>query len=81
MNTFKIIVFVLKNYIHHFLIVAANQPNIHPGSITSTGRQRVGSSTATSTQQAQLIGGGISPTLFTSPVSSSNLRKLWFICF
>ncbi|EEB15553.1 histone-arginine methyltransferase CARM1, putative [Pediculus humanus corporis] len=45
----------------------SNPPNIHPGSITSTGRQRVGSSTATSTQQAQLIGGGISPTLFTSP--------------
>lgn len=46
-----------------------NQPNIHPGSITSTGRQRVGPGTATSTQAAQLIGGGISPTLFTSPVS------------
>lgn len=48
---------------------AGNQPNIHPGSITSTGRQRVGPGTATSTQAAQLIGGGISPTLFTSPVS------------
>jgi hypothetical protein len=48
---------------------AGNQPNIHPGSITSTGRQRVGTGTATSTQAAQLIGGGISPTLFTSPVS------------
>lgn len=47
------------------------QPNIHPGSITSTGRQRAGPGpgTATSTGAAQLIGGGISPTLFTSPVS------------
>ncbi|KAJ9587860.1 hypothetical protein L9F63_018732, partial [Diploptera punctata] len=49
------------------LIGLGNQPNIHPGSITSTGRQRVGPGTATSTQAAQLIGGGISPTLFTSP--------------
>nr|CAD7459332.1 unnamed protein product [Timema tahoe] len=52
------------------LIGLGNQPNIHPGSISSTGRQRVGpgSGTATSTQAAQLIGGGISPTLFTSPM-------------
>lgn len=45
-------------------LVTVPQPNIHPGSISSTGRQRV--STATSTAGAQLIGGGISPTLFTS---------------
>ncbi|VVC42695.1 Hypothetical protein CINCED_3A009103 [Cinara cedri] len=44
--------------------VTIPQPNIHPGSISSTGRQRI--STATSTAGAQLIGGGISPTLFTS---------------
>jgi histone-arginine methyltransferase CARM1 len=44
-------------------LVTVPQPNIHPGSISSTGRQRV--STATSTAGAQLIGGGISPTLFT----------------
>nr|CAD7427087.1 unnamed protein product [Timema monikensis] len=50
-----------------------NPPNIHPGSISSTGRQRVGpgSGTATSTQAAQLIGGGISPTLFTSPLANA----------
>jgi len=47
-----------------YKIVTVPQPNIHPGSISSTGRQRV--STATSTAGAQLIGGGISPTLFTS---------------
>lgn len=51
------------------LIGLVTQPNIHPGSITSTGRQRAGPGpgTATSTGAAQLIGGGISPTLFTSP--------------
>ncbi|XP_066996970.2 histone-arginine methyltransferase CARMER isoform X2 [Anabrus simplex] len=49
------------------LMGLGGQPNIHPGSITSTGRQRIISGTATSTQAAQLIGGGISPTLFTSP--------------
>ncbi|XP_054279771.1 histone-arginine methyltransferase CARMER isoform X2 [Macrosteles quadrilineatus] len=49
--------------------VPVSQPNIHPGSISSTGRQRAGPGpgTATSTGAAQLIGGGISPTLFTSP--------------
>jgi hypothetical protein len=56
-----------------------NQPNIHPGSITSTGRQRVGPGTATSTQAAQLIGGGISPTLFTSPVSM-HINKERYTC-
>lgn len=45
------------------------QPNIHPGSISSTGRQRAGPGPGTGTSAAQLIGGGISPTLFTSPVS------------
>lgn len=50
--------------IKYLIIVTIPQPNIHPGSISSTGRQRV--STATSTAGAQLIGGGISPTLFTS---------------
>ncbi|GLH16419.1 Histone-arginine methyltransferase CARMER [Gryllus bimaculatus] len=56
----------LGKQLSHNLILGS-QPNIHPGSITSTGRQRIGSGTATSTQAAQLIGGGISPTLFTSP--------------
>ncbi|XP_023248191.1 histone-arginine methyltransferase CARMER [Copidosoma floridanum] len=46
------------------------QPNIHPGSITSTGRGRVAVS-ATSTQAAQLIGGGITPNMFTSPTTQS----------
>lgn len=46
------------------LIALTNQPNIHPGCISSTGRGR---GNATSTQAAQLIGGGISPSLFTSP--------------
>ncbi|XP_058788875.1 histone-arginine methyltransferase CARMER isoform X2 [Phymastichus coffea] len=41
------------------------QPNIHPGLISSTGRTRVAVS-ATSTQAAQLIGGGITPNMFTS---------------
>uniref|UniRef100_A0A1B6CGN0 type I protein arginine methyltransferase n=2 Tax=Clastoptera arizonana TaxID=38151 RepID=A0A1B6CGN0_9HEMI len=51
------------------LIGLVSQPNIHPGSISSTGRQRTGPGpgNATSTGAAQLIGGGISPTLFTSP--------------
>ncbi|XP_046405920.1 histone-arginine methyltransferase CARMER isoform X3 [Ischnura elegans] len=55
------------------LDLLGNQPNIHPGSISSTGRQRVGQRTATSTQATQLIGGGISPTLFTS---SKHVRTL-----
>lgn len=42
------------------------QPNIHPGCISSTGRGRVAAS-PTSTHTAQLIGGAISPSLFTSP--------------
>ncbi|KAK9889475.1 hypothetical protein WA026_004749 [Henosepilachna vigintioctopunctata] len=41
-------------------------PNIHPGCISSTGRGRVVAS-PTSTHTAQLIGGAISPSLFTSP--------------
>lgn len=41
-------------------------PNIHPGCIPSTGRGRVAAS-PTSTHTAQLIGGAISPSLFTSP--------------
>lgn len=49
---------------------AGGQPNIHPGSISSTGRGRVGG-TATSTQAAQLIGGGITPNMFTSPATVS----------
>ncbi|XP_023015616.1 arginine methyltransferase 4 isoform X1 [Leptinotarsa decemlineata] len=44
----------------------ASQPNIHPGCISSTGRGRVAAS-PTSTHTAQLIGGAISPSLFTSP--------------
>lgn len=54
----------MYNKLSFYIIVTVPQPNIHPGSISSTGRQRV--STATSTAGAQLIGGGISPTLFTS---------------
>ncbi|XP_043497710.1 histone-arginine methyltransferase CARMER isoform X1 [Polistes fuscatus] len=50
------------------LLAIGGQPNIHPGSITSTGRGRVGG-TATSTQAAQLIGGGITPNMFTSPAT------------
>lgn len=46
-------------------------PSIHPGSISSTGRQR--SSTATSTVSSQLIGGGISPTLFTQTAPSHQI--------
>lgn len=42
------------------------QPAIHPGCIPSTGRGRVAVS-PTSTHTAQLIGGAISPSLFTSP--------------
>ncbi|CAL1679152.1 unnamed protein product [Lasius platythorax] len=49
------------------LLAIGGQPNIHPGSISSTGRGRVG--TATSTQAAQLIGGGITPNMFTSPAT------------
>jgi len=52
-----------------YLFLTGSQPNIHPGSISSTGRQRVALATATSTQAAQLIGGGITPTLFTAQVS------------
>lgn len=65
---------------HEFLLVCfvavSQAPNIHPGSISSTGRQRPGP-TATSTGGAQLIGGGVSPTLFTSPVCS----YLFWLCF
>lgn len=50
------------------------QPNIHPGLISSTGRGRVG--TATSTQAAQLIGGGITPNMFTSPATVSSISFL-----
>ncbi|KAJ8681772.1 hypothetical protein QAD02_017564 [Eretmocerus hayati] len=49
-------------------LLTISQPNIHPGSISSTGRGRVAVS-ATSTQAAQLIGGGITPNMFTSPTS------------
>lgn len=55
---------------HFFFSVTGGQPNIHPGSISSTGRGRVGG-TATSTQAAQLIGGGITPNMFTSPATVS----------
>jgi len=57
--------------------VTGGQPNIHPGSISSTGRGRVGG-TATSTQAAQLIGGGITPNMFTSPATVSTIRKISF---
>ncbi|XP_050308720.1 histone-arginine methyltransferase CARMER [Anthonomus grandis grandis] len=46
-----------------------SQPNIHPGCIPSTGRGRVAAS-PTSTHTAQLIGGAISPSLFTSPAGA-----------
>ncbi|XP_031781002.1 histone-arginine methyltransferase CARMER isoform X6 [Nasonia vitripennis] len=52
--------------VHSSTLIAVGQPNIHPGLISSTGRGRV-SVSATSTQAAQLIGGGITPNLFTSP--------------
>ncbi|XP_017775045.1 PREDICTED: histone-arginine methyltransferase CARMER isoform X2 [Nicrophorus vespilloides] len=48
------------------------QPSIHPGCISSTGRGRVAAS-PTSTQTAQLIGGAISPSLFTTPNVQQNL--------
>lgn len=47
-------------------LTEGTQPNIHPGCISSTGRGRVAAS-PTSTHTAQLIGGAISPSLFTSP--------------
>jgi len=34
--------------------------------------------TATSTQAAQLIGGGITPNMFTSPATVSTIRKISF---
>ncbi|KAI5704369.1 hypothetical protein M8J76_000406 [Diaphorina citri] len=46
-------------------------PSIHPGSISSTGRQR--STTATSTVSSQLIGGGIAPALFTQTAPSHQI--------
>ncbi|CAB3386195.1 Hypothetical predicted protein [Cloeon dipterum] len=46
--------------------IGNNTAYLHPGSIPSTGRQRVSQGTATSTHQSQLIGGGIAPTLFTT---------------
>lgn len=57
------------------------QPNIHPGCISSTGRGRVAAS-PTSTQTAQLIGGAISPSLFTTSNGSQvdlfmSSRKLY----
>lgn len=55
---------------------SGNSAYVHPGSISSTGRQRVSQGTATSTHQAQLIGGGIAPTLFTTSVSSNSVRLL-----
>lgn len=47
-------------------LTEGTQPSIHPGCISSTGRGRVAAS-PTSTHTAQLIGGAISPSLFTSP--------------
>lgn len=47
-------------------LTEGSQPNIHPGCISSTGRGRVIAS-PTSTHTAQLIGGAISPSLFSSP--------------
>ncbi|KYN27723.1 Histone-arginine methyltransferase CARMER [Trachymyrmex cornetzi] len=59
------------------LLAIGGQPNIHPGSISSTGRGRVGG-TATSTQAAQLIGGGITPNMFTSPATRRKLKQ--YVC-
>lgn len=65
-------VFYLYIIVIYFLIVdpshltEGTQPSIHPGCISSTGRGRVAAS-PTSTHTAQLIGGAISPSLFTSP--------------
>ncbi|XP_072386670.1 histone-arginine methyltransferase CARMER isoform X1 [Diabrotica undecimpunctata] len=50
----------------HMAGAEGTPPNIHPGCISSTGRGRVAAS-PTSTHTAQLIGGAISPSLFTSP--------------
>lgn len=51
-----------------FLFTDSPQPNIHPGCISSTGRGHRGvAASPTSTHTAQLIGGAISPSLFTSP--------------
>lgn len=62
-------------------LAEGTQPNIHPGCISSTGRGRVAAS-PTSTHTAQLIGGAISPSLFTSPnahqVSYSLIKRLYF---
>lgn len=54
------------------------QPNIHPGCISSTGRGHRGVGVAaspTSTHTAQLIGGAISPSLFTSPSHHQNQQQ------
>ncbi|XP_044256147.1 histone-arginine methyltransferase CARMER isoform X3 [Tribolium madens] len=51
---------------NNLIALEPTQPNIHPGCISSTGRGRVAAS-PTSTHTAQLIGGAISPSLFTSP--------------
>lgn len=54
-------------------LTEGSQPSIHPGCISSTGRGRVAAS-PTSTHTAQLIGGAISPSLFTSP-NAHQVRK------
>lgn len=55
--------------------IDSSQPNIHPGCISSTGRGHRGvgvTASPTSTHTAQLIGGAISPSLFTSPSHQQN---------
>ncbi|XP_018320668.1 probable histone-arginine methyltransferase CARMER isoform X2 [Agrilus planipennis] len=50
---------------NNLMALEGEQPNIHPGCISSTGRGRVAAS-PTSTHTAQLIGGAISPSLFST---------------
>lgn len=78
------VLFVVDNFreiikIYSLLFIIGGQPNIHPGLISSTGRGRVG--TATSTQAAQLIGGGITPNMFTSPATVSPITWKQFLFF
>lgn len=53
------------------------QPNIHPGCISSTGRGRMASSATPATQTNQIIGTGISPSLFqnSSTATGVSIKK------
>ncbi|XP_014249411.1 histone-arginine methyltransferase CARMER isoform X2 [Cimex lectularius] len=53
------------------LIGLVSQPNIHPGSITSTGRQRASTfCQGTQTPNVAGVGGIITPTIFSAPTAS-----------